>query len=79
MKPEKLVHMANQIGKFFSTQVKVDAAEAVAEHLRKFWDPRMRAEIGAYLAEGGKGLDPFVRQAVEMITVPQKEMAQGRN
>jgi formate dehydrogenase subunit delta len=64
---EKLVHMANQIGKFFASQGADTAPDAIAEHLRKFWDPRMRAGILAHLEAGGAGLDPLVRQAVERL------------
>lgn len=64
---EKLVHMANQIGKFFASQGAETAPAAIAEHLRKFWDPRMRAGILAHLEAGGAGLDPLVRQAIELL------------
>jgi len=64
---DKLVHMANQIGKFFVSQGADKAPAAIAEHLRKFWDPRMRAGILAHLEAGGAGLDPLVRQAVEKL------------
>ena len=30
----------------------------IAEHLEKFWDPRMRKAICAYVDAGGAGLDP---------------------
>ena len=49
---DRLVMMANQIGTFFVPQRRIDPAVAIAEHLRKFWDPRMRAAIVAHL-EGG--------------------------
>ncbi|MBN9027559.1 MAG: formate dehydrogenase subunit delta [Rhizobiales bacterium] len=71
---EKLVYMANQIGKFFASQGGEKAPAAIAEHLRKFWDPRMRAGILAHLDAGGAGLDPLVRQAVERL----REMAAAR-
>jgi formate dehydrogenase subunit delta len=64
---EKLVYMANQIGTFFASQGEDKAPAAIAEHLRKFWDPRMRAGILAYLDSGGAGLEPLVRQAVERL------------
>jgi len=67
MPPEKLVYMANQIGKFFASQGPQRAAAGTAEHLRKFWDPRMRAGIIAHLEAGGGGLDPEVRKAVEQL------------
>jgi formate dehydrogenase subunit delta len=65
--PDKLVYMANQIGKFFVTQGAEKASAATAEHLRKFWDPRMRAAIIAHLDAGGAGLDAQARNAVEKL------------
>ena len=70
MSPEKLVRMANQIGKFFAHEGPERAPASIADHLARFWDPRMRAQIRAHLAAGGAGMDPFVRQAVERLRVP---------
>ena len=67
MAVEKLVYMANQIGKFFASQGEAKAVAGIEEHLRKFWDPRMRAQIVAHLEAGGAGLDPFVRAAVARL------------
>jgi formate dehydrogenase subunit delta len=39
----------------------------IAEHIRKFWDPRMRSAIFAHLDAGGSGLDPDVRDAIEAL------------
>jgi formate dehydrogenase subunit delta len=66
MSPDKLVYMANQIGKFFAHQGD-RAAAGVADHLRRFWDPRMRRAILEYVDRGGAGLDPHVLQAVESL------------
>jgi formate dehydrogenase subunit delta len=65
---EKLVYMANQIGKFFASQGEAAAVTGTAEHVRKFWDPRMRAAILEHLKSGGAGLDPPVRQAIERLS-----------
>ena len=65
--PDKLIYMANQIGKFWLSQNKDEAADAIASHLKKFWDPRMRARIVAHLHDGGAGLDPAVRDAVAQL------------
>ena len=68
MPPDRLVYMANQIGRFFDSQGGVDAAAAaIADHLAKFWDPRMRAALLAYAAAGGEGLDPPVRSAMGLL------------
>ena len=73
MSPEKLVMMANQIGKFFLPQTNMDAVAAIEDHLRKFWDPRMRKQIIAYLDAGGAALDPPVREAVCRLKAALKQ------
>lgn len=67
MSLDKLVYMANQIGKFFASQGREQAVAGTADHIKKFWDPRMRAEIFAHLEAGGAGLDPVVRTALESL------------
>jgi len=67
MRAEKLTMMANQIGAFFKAQGEDKAAAAIADHLKRFWDPGMRADIVAHLGQGGAGLDPLVRNAVEIL------------
>jgi formate dehydrogenase subunit delta len=67
MSPDRLVYMANQIGRFFQSQGPDKTVPGTAEHIRKFWDPRMRAAIFAHLDAGGAGLDPEVRQAVAAL------------
>jgi len=64
---DKLVYMANQIGAFFASQDAETASAKIAEHIGKFWDPRMRRAIIAHLDAGGAGLDPAARQAVETL------------
>jgi formate dehydrogenase subunit delta len=70
MSPDKLVMMANQIGKFFASQGPKAAVPGIAEHIRKFWEPRMREAIFAHLDEGGTGLDPLVKQALQSLRQP---------
>src|ERR1700739_4119205 len=68
---QKLVYMANQIGRFFVAQGDEAAAAAgVADHLEKFWSPRMRAEIIAWLQGGGEGLEPAARAGVSRLAEP---------
>ena len=63
-----LVHMANQIGEFFSAYPdRNEAMEGIATHIRKFWEPRMRKEIEAHVAKGGAGLDALVVEAVKKL------------
>jgi formate dehydrogenase subunit delta len=65
---ERLVYMANQIGKFFASQKHDAAVAGVAKHIADFWDPRMRQMVRAYLADGGAGLDPIPREAVRSLS-----------
>ena len=69
MKIDRLVTMANQIGAFFNAEAdKAEAAKSVANHLKRYWDPRMRREIVAHYREaGGAGLDPVSRSAVALL------------
>lgn len=67
MQPEKLVMMANQIARFFAAQGEARAVPQIADHIRQFWDPRMRRAIDAHLASGGAGLEPLAKAALAGI------------
>jgi len=45
----------------------MEAAKNVANHLRRFWDPRMRRQILAHYREGGAGLHPLARSAIALL------------
>jgi formate dehydrogenase subunit delta len=64
MEAKRLIAMANQIGLFFHAQGETAEVAGVEDHLRKYWDPRMRRQIVAILDQGGEGLAPAVRAAV---------------
>ena len=62
-----IVRLANRIGDFFAAFPDRDEAiDGVAQHIRKFWEPRMRRALYAHLdgAAQGEGLAPLVREAV---------------
>ncbi|MCI0600421.1 MAG: formate dehydrogenase subunit delta [Beijerinckiaceae bacterium] len=65
--PNKLIYMANQIGKFFAPQQHENAVAGIANHLSKFWPPSMRKKIIHHLEQGGEGLDPLVKEAVKRL------------
>ena len=73
MSPDRLIYMANQIGKCFESQRHDKAVSGIAEHIRKFWDPRMRTAILAHLDAGGSGLDPQVRDAVAALKAAETQ------
>jgi formate dehydrogenase subunit delta len=65
MNIERLVRMANDIGNFFKAEPDhALAVDGVATHIKRFWDPRMRKEIVAYVDGGGAELMELVREAV---------------
>ncbi len=59
-----LIHMADQIARNFAIQGEEEAIEATAQHIRDFWDPRMKAAIRA--ADRG-ALSPIAAAAVERV------------
>jgi formate dehydrogenase subunit delta len=66
----KLIYMANQIAANFAVQGEAKAVPAIADHIRKFWDPEMRRK---FLAEAGKPdvkLHPMAQQAVAILQNP---------
>ena len=69
MDVQRLVTMANDIARYFASEPDREAAiEAVADHLRKFWTPRMREQLVDYRASGGGGIDELTRHALERLS-----------
>ena len=68
MSPDKMIHMCNQIASFFKTMPHQDPVERVAGHLDDFWESRMLEQLCLYVADGGKGLDDVVVEAVRTET-----------
>ena len=64
MQDEDLIRMANQIAAFFAPYSEEEAVAGVANHIKQFWEPRMRTQLFA-IAGGAKDLDPLVRRALE--------------
>ena len=68
MNIEHLVKMANQIEAFFKAQTNPElAADGIADHIKRFWDPRMRKQIKAHVAAGGAGLDAMTVEAIKRL------------
>ena len=68
MNVQRLVAMANDISNFFGSDPDPDAAaEQVAGHLKKFWEPRMREELRRHVSTGGEGMSSIAIQAVKKL------------
>ena len=63
---QQLIKMANNIASFFEAEPDAaKGAKGVADHLKNFWDPRMRRQILHYVDEqGGTGLKGIVLEAL---------------
>jgi len=60
-----LVAMANDIAANLSFQA--DAEVRIADHIRRFWAPRMRKLLSDYAAGNGEGLSSQVLGALEKL------------
>jgi formate dehydrogenase subunit delta len=66
----KMVHLVNQIALFFQAYPHDEAVAGVADHVKRFWPPRMRAQLIDYAASGGAGLHALVPEAVMTLNPP---------
>ncbi|PLP58419.1 formate dehydrogenase [Mesorhizobium loti] len=67
---EKLVRMANQIATFFHSKPREEGVVGVAEHINKFWEPRMRRQLFEMLDGDPKNFDELVIAASARIRRP---------
>jgi len=73
MNVEKLVKMANQIAAnsdYGSDKAKI--AAVVADHLKRFWTPDMRAAIIEGHSKKLLDLSPMAAQALEVLSAQQR-------
>lgn len=64
---DRIVLMANQIGDFFAPYPPERRAEGIRNHLRTYWDPRMREELLKLIEKGGDGLAPHVIAGAQLL------------
>ena len=68
MDPHHLVDMVNEIAAFFAGEEPAKAPENVANHLRRYWDPRMRKQIVEHTtSHDGEGLSPVAKAGVALL------------
>ena len=65
-RPDRLVMMANQIARNLAIQGADKAPALTADHITRFWDPRMRRALVDYVAGGGR-LDAGAHAAVLLL------------
>jgi formate dehydrogenase subunit delta len=76
---EHLVQMANDIGNFFRSEPeRTDGIAGIANHIAKFWTPRMRQKLLDHVkAHGEAGLDELPREALKLLA-PQSACVHPR-
>jgi formate dehydrogenase subunit delta len=67
MHVERLVAMANDIANFFAAESGDAAPDDIARHIKRFWEPRMRAQIAEYAQAGGHGLSAPALAAAKLL------------
>ena len=68
MKIERLIKMANDIGDFFNAESNKEiAAEGIAKHILRSWDPRMRRDIITYCQQDGSALSDLAKKAISRL------------
>ena len=72
MSQDSIVRMANQIASFFASYPHGEAVEGTYDHIKKFWDPRMRAQLSAKVAAGGAGLGEIALEAARRFEIAEK-------
>jgi formate dehydrogenase subunit delta len=71
MQTHDMVRMANQIADFFKSYTEREAIDGIADHINKFWDPRIRKDFFALVDSGGAGLSDLVLKAAVDIKRPK--------
>lgn len=68
MDNNNLIKMANNIGAFFKSEPDRELAiKGVEQHLRNFWEPRMRSQIIEYIEGNDNQLLDIVTEAVKRL------------
>ncbi len=68
MDNSNLIKMANNIGAFFKSEPDhAVAVSGVEQHIKNFWEPRMKKQIIEYVQHGGNELMDIVAEAVRHL------------
>lgn len=69
MNPQNLSEMANSIADFFAAEPDhAEAVAGVANHIDKFWEPRMQKQLRACIAKGEGHVHPLVIEAMRTLS-----------
>ena len=63
----EILRMANQIATAFQAYPHDEAVSQTANHIKSFWDPRMRKQLAEILAKQPGDLTPIAREASQKL------------
>ncbi len=66
MDEQVMVHKVNQIALFFASYPREEAIAGIADHLLKFWEPRMLRQLQEYVATGAAALHELAPEAIRL-------------
>ncbi len=72
MESRDMIRMANQIADFFKGYDRQSALTEIADHINRFWEPRMRIALISFIEKGGEGLHPLVLEARQLYRRPKE-------
>ena len=74
MNIDLLIKMANEIGDFFTgASAPEQAARDVANHLKRYWEPRMHTQMLSYYEQRqGAGLSDVAKEALGILHAAAK-------
>jgi formate dehydrogenase subunit delta len=61
------IRMINSIAAHFGYLRSEQAATAVADHIRRFWDPRMKQRLLLFVASDTRDLEPIALAAAALL------------
>jgi len=72
---DHLIQMANRIGDFFEALPdRQEGLDSIADHIKKFWEPRMRTAMLDFLAEHPEGRT----ESAELSEIAKEAIVQNR-
>ncbi|MDP9219897.1 MAG: formate dehydrogenase subunit delta [Actinomycetota bacterium] len=67
MSETRIVELAEDIARNLAYLPDEQSADAIATHVRSFWDPRMIAQLSAIVAADPSAVRPTVAKAVSLL------------
>jgi formate dehydrogenase subunit delta len=67
MQPERVVRLVNDIAVQFPHLADAEAVPAIAAHIKRFWEPRMLAELAALSGRPDSGLTERAGAAARLL------------